>query len=205
MIGSGNSMGESISQGYAYRLDPKNGMGMQNVVFAHSIDGLLHVLDSQFETVTGTFANRRDTIIIEETGARVPFVVPDQIAVNGTLKNGVFVSSHFRGGRSLATNFHMEINGSEGDLVLTSPFGYLGAGGFRLTGAQGRESLRGLEVPASYGADKFSAGTSQGIAVAYTRLASDIIHGTHLSSTFDDAIALHELINKIEQSAGFEV
>ncbi|WP_375714150.1 hypothetical protein [Rhizobium sullae] len=45
------------------------------------------------------------------------------MAFTGKLISGALVTSHFRGGLSRATNFHLEINGSRGDLLLTSPVG----------------------------------------------------------------------------------
>ncbi|MES0207076.1 hypothetical protein NKL58_30185 [Mesorhizobium australicum] len=64
----------------------------------------------------------------------VPLDVADQIAFTGKLTSGGVVTSHFRGGLSRATNFHVEINGSRGDLLLTNPVGYIGLGGFKLMG-----------------------------------------------------------------------
>ena len=205
MIGSGITFGASMSETFAYTLDPAMGAGMQNVVFAHSIDGLLDVLGSRFETVDARFAIRRKATRTDETGAVLPMTVPDQVVVNGTLANGVVVATHFRGGLSRGTNFHLEINGTGGDIILTSPVGYAGFGGFRLMGASaGDQALQAIEIPAFYGMDHFAEGPSQGIAVAYARMASDMRRGTRLSPTFDDAVELHRLIDAIERSAGFE-
>jgi predicted dehydrogenase len=49
----------------------------------------------------------------------------DQVAVRGVLESGAVASVHFRGGMSRATNFHWEINGTDGDLVLTGGSGHL--------------------------------------------------------------------------------
>src|SRR5690606_974091 len=46
MIGSGILWGESMNEAYAYTLDPATGAAMLDVPFAHSIDGLLHLLDA---------------------------------------------------------------------------------------------------------------------------------------------------------------
>ena len=202
MVGSGITFGESMSETFAYTLDPSRGVGMQNVVFAHSIDGLTDMLASRFETVTGNLATRRKTTRIEETGEILPMTVPDQLVVSGTLENGTVVAAHFRGGLSRGTNFRIEINGTKGDLILTSPVGYVGIGGFTLMGATGDETLHELEIPARYGADRFSEGPSQSVATAYLRLAADIKDGTHTSPDFDDAVALHRLIDAIETSGG---
>ena len=202
VIGAGILWGEGMSESYSYTLDPDNGAGMLNVPFAHSIDGLLHALDTRFETVSGLLANARTKVRIFETGADRPLTVPDQIVVAGTLENGATVSAHFRGGLSRATNFHVEINGTRGDLVITSPIGYVGTGGTRLMGARHDDALHELAIPEVYGANRDAHAPVQNIAIAYERIASDFRRGTRLAPTFDDAVALHRLVDSIERSKG---
>ncbi|GGM43336.1 Gfo/Idh/MocA family protein [Promicromonospora citrea] len=204
MIGAGVILGESMSRVQEYTLNPENGIGLQHVMFAHSIDALLHVLDGRFADMNAFFATRRSTVRIEETGEVLPMSVPDQLVVNGTLENGPVVAAHFRGGLSRGTNFHFEINGTKGDLLLTSPVGYTGTGGFTLRGATGTETPHALVIPGPYGADRFVNDPAQGVASAYAQLASDLKSGTHLSPTFDDGVELHELIDRIERSGGLE-
>ena len=200
MIGSGIIWGEAMSDSYAYTLARANGAAMLNVPFAHSIDGLLHVLDARFESVSGQLLNARRTIASLETGALRPLSVPDQILVAGKLTNGAAVSAHFRGGLSRGTNFHVEVNGTRGDLIITSPVGYVGMGGTRLRGARGDETLHELEIPPSLDPHRELEEPALSIAAAYARLASDTMRGTQLSPTFDDAVELHRLIDTIERS-----
>ena len=201
MIGSGIIWGDAINGGYAYTLDPANGAAMLNVPFAHSIDGLLHVLDAEFETVTGLMGNARKTTRIIETGTQVALTVPDQILLAGQLNNGVAVSAHFRGGLARATNFHVEINGTLGDLVITSPVGYVGIGGMRVQGARGDETLHDLDIPAHLFAQGVG-GPAQLVASAYLQLAADIANGSSSGPDFDDAVALHHLVDTISRNAG---
>lgn len=200
MIGSGIVWGESMSSSFDYTLDPTAGAAMLNVPFAHSIDALLHALDSRFATVSATLVSRRRSIRIEGNGER-PMTVPDQVMVSGTLASGAAVSAHFRGGLSRGTNFHVEVNGTDGDLIITSPVGYVGFGGFKLMGASRSEESRELTVPTNYKDFPLEEGPSQILALAYSRLASDLQAGTRLSPSFDDAVALHQLVAAIEQSA----
>lgn len=201
MIGSGIVWGETLSVGFAYTLDPNSGAAMLNVPFAHSIDGLLHALDSRFETVAPLLATARPTIRIEETGAELPMTVPDQVMVAGVLANGAALSAHFRGGLSRGTNFHVEINGTLGDLIITAPVGYVGIGDFQLRGARLDETLHDLAIPEQYGATRFEPGPAQSVALAYERLASDMLKGTALSPGFGDAVALHTLIDSIARGS----
>jgi predicted dehydrogenase len=202
VIGSGILWGATLPEAFTFSLDRANGAAMHNVPFGHSIDGLLHALGTRFERVAGTLAHRRSEIFIEETGVVMPLPVPDQLLVTGRLANGAAITSHFRGGLSLGTNFHVEVNGTKGDLIITSPVGYVGIGGFTVRGAQRGETLHELSVPACYGAGRFEEGPSQAVAVAYERLATDMRSGTRLSPTFGDAVNLHRLIDAIERSEG---
>ena len=127
--------------------------------------------------------------------------VPDQILLAGQSSNGVAVSAHFRGGLSRATNFHVEINGTRGDLLITSPVGYVGVGGMRLQGARDEEALRELEIPAHYAAHGVE-GPAQLVASAYVQLAADIATGTHDGPDFDDAVDLHRLVDAVARNTG---
>jgi predicted dehydrogenase len=122
--------------------------------------------------------------------------VPDQILLAGQLTNGVALSAHFRGGLSRATNFHLEINGSRGDLVITSPVGYVGIGGMRLQGAREDEALHDLAIPASLTAHGVE-GPAQLVASAYLQLAADIANGTSNGPGFEDAVELHRLLDSL--------
>jgi predicted dehydrogenase len=202
MLGSGILWGESMSERFAYTLEPANGAGMLNVPFAHSIDALLYVLDDRFQSLSGMLSNSRKSVRMLETGLHRPMPVADQLRVSGILGRGGAVVAHFRGGRSRATNFHVEINGTEGDLLITSPVGYVGIGGTRIMGARLAETLHELEIPAEFDIHREIAEPARGVAIHYTRLASDLRRGTTLSPTFTDAVSLHRLIDAVERSDG---
>jgi predicted dehydrogenase len=199
MIGSGIIWGEAMNEMYAYTLDPATGAGMLNVPFAHSLDGLLHVLGARVDTLAGMMGNARKSTRILETGAEEPMAVADQILLAGQLDNGAALSVHFRGGLSRATNFHVEINGTEGDLVITSPVGYVGVGGMRIEGARGDEALHELAIPEGYAAHG-AEGPAQLVASAYVQLAQDLARGTSEGPDFDDAVSLHQLIDAVARN-----
>ncbi|CAM5704493.1 hypothetical protein MAUB1S_03679 [Mycolicibacterium aubagnense] len=75
----------------------------------------------------------------------------DQIAVTGRLESGAVASLHYRGGSSRGTNLLWEINGTEGDLVLTGDSGHLQFGQAELRGARGdrRASCARCPCPAT--------------------------------------------------------
>ncbi|UKJ76708.1 Gfo/Idh/MocA family protein [Azospirillum brasilense] len=200
VIGSGITWGEELDEAFRYTLDPSKGASMLHVPFAHTIDALLFALGEDFLSVSGTLVRRRQTIRMSGSKEVVPLDVADQIAFSGRLTSGGLVTCHFRGGLSRATNFHVEINGTRGDLLLTSPVGYVGLGGFKLMGAQADETLHPIAVPEGFSADdNVLAGN---VRKLYELIASDMTSGTLQSPTFGDAVKLHRLINAIGQSGG---
>ncbi|MGO4355096.1 Gfo/Idh/MocA family protein [Rhizobium sp. RAF36] len=202
IIGSGIIWGEEMSEAYLYTLDMNNGASMLHVPFAHTLDAVLYAIGSKLKSVSGVLSNSRPLVKITETGGTAAFTAPDQIVAGGLLENGAALSAHFRGGLSRGTNFHIEINGSKGDLILTSPVGYVGIGGFTLRGAQGADQLHDLPVPRTYETLGFEEGLTQSIAVAYSRIASDMRDGSRFSPSFDDAVTLHRVLEAITLSDG---
>ena len=197
MIGSGIIWGDAMSEAFEYTLDQSHGAAMLNVPFAHSLDGLLHVLDDHVQVSRTTLSNSRRSVRMLESGRVVPLSVPDQIQVSSILASGAALSVHFRGGMSRGTNFHVEINGTEGDLVITSPVGYVGIGGTTIRGARLDETLHELTVTARHDRYADLGMPAQNIAIQYDRIASDLRRGTRLAPDFDDAVGLHRLIAKI--------
>ncbi len=200
VIGSGITWGEELEEAFRYTLNPSNGASMLHVPFAHTMDALGFALGSEFLSVSGSLATRRPTIRMVESREAVPLTVADQVAFNGRLGSGALVTSHFRGGLSRATNFHMEINGSKGDLLLTSPVGYVGVGGFSLSGAQAGENLHPIPVPGDFGPDENVL--IGNVKKLYELFASDKLSGAREAPTFDSAVKLHRLIDAVEQSGG---
>lgn len=203
LLGSGIIGGATMPSAFAYTLDPNNGAGVLNVGFAHAIDALSYALDSRFDEVGATLATRRKTVQLLETGAAVAVGTPDQIAVSGTLDNGVVVSAHVRGGMSRAANFRLEINGTHGDLLVTNPMGYPGLAASTISGGQAGDSgVSELAIPADYrAAAPAGSGMAANVANNYRLLADDIRTGGSTAPTFDDALALHRLIDAVERSA----
>ncbi|MBX4997444.1 Gfo/Idh/MocA family oxidoreductase [Rhizobium lentis] len=175
VIGSGITWGEELEEAFRYTLNPSNGASMLHVPFAHTMDALGFALGSEFLSVSGTLATRRPTIRMVESREAVPLTVA-------------------------ATNFHMEINGSKGDLLLTSPVGYVGVGGFSLSGAQAGENLHPIPVPGDFGPDENVL--IGNVKKLYELFASDKQSGAREAPTFDSAVKLHRLINAVEQSGG---
>ena len=97
------------------------------------------------------------------------------------VENGAVASVHYRGGLSKATNLHWEINGTEGDLVVTGSSGHLQLADVQIRGARAADAgLSELEVPEKYDRAPETAGPSariRNVANAYAQLLDDIQTG----------------------------
>src|SRR5215211_2271195 len=122
LIGSGMGWGPTVEPFNAYLNDKKNGATMLSIALGHAADALCHCL-GEVRELSATMTVRRTTFTIAETGESRPMTADDQVSVSGLLEGGAAFSIHYRGGRSRGTNLLWEINGSEGDLQLTSAGG----------------------------------------------------------------------------------
>jgi predicted dehydrogenase len=201
LVGSGGNWAGETNKELVYLFDAKNGATMQTIPLAHTLAAMRDVL-GDFGALSARFAHRFDTVHISDTGETVTKTVPDQIMVQGVLANGAAAAIHYRGGVSRGTNLLWEINGEEGDIQVTGALGHAQMIQPTVRGARGEEAeLTPLMPDASLyeGWPEFAG--ARNIAHMYARMYDDICNGTHTAPSFQDAVALHELIDRIEQSA----
>jgi len=202
LIGSGMNWGPFMDTPNAYTADRKNGATLLTIPFGHTIDGLCYAL-GELREVAATTAVRRTSTTIVESGATIPMTAEDQIAISGRLEGGAVISAHYRGGMTRGTGLLWEINGSEGDLQMTSIGGH--AQLFELSlrgGRQQDQSMKVLEIPSKYRwAPAEVSGLALNVAQAYVRLAADLHEGTQSCPGFEVALARHRLLAAIETAA----
>jgi predicted dehydrogenase len=173
---------------------------MLMIALGHAADGLCYCLGEVSE-LSATTATRRETFTIAGTGETRPSNAEDQIAVTGLLEGGAVFAIHYRGGVSRGTNLLWEINGTEGDLQVTSWGGQAQIFDLELRGGRGEQSsLEPLSVPDEYHWAP-EQGPSTNVAQAYAHLARDYREGTHLCPTFEDAVTRHRMLDAIERAA----
>jgi predicted dehydrogenase len=202
LIGSGMGWGPMVEPFNAYLNHKNNGATMLSIAVGHAMDALCHCL-GEISELSATMTVRRKSFTIGETGQSQLMTTEDQVAVTGLLESGAALSVHYRGGIARGTNLLWEINGTDGDLQVTS------AGGqpqiFELTvhgGSGAQSSLDVLPVPAQYQwSPGQGTGPSANIAQAYAHFARDYREGTHFCPTFDDAVTRHHMLDAIETAA----
>ncbi|WP_118132990.1 Gfo/Idh/MocA family protein [Oceanicella sp. SM1341] len=202
LVGSGgNWAGETVAD-YAYLFDAANGATMQSIPLAHTLAAMGDVL-GPFASLDATFASNFDTVAVTDTGETLPKTAPDQVMVQGRLESGAAVSVHYRGGSSRGTNLLWEINGTEGDIRVTGGSGHAQMTQLTITGARGEETELTPRMPAPevYAGQPGFPG-ARNVAGIYARIAGDIRTGSRTAPSFADAVKLHELLDRIETSAG---
>jgi predicted dehydrogenase len=202
VVGSGGSWGPVVDSRNRYLLDPTNGATLRTIPFGHTLDGVAAVLGEPTE-LRIVESSRRLEATDTDTGEHVPAPAPDQVTATGTLPNGVVASFHYRGGLSRGTNFRWEINGTDGDVVVTAPTGHLQLAPITVTGARGDDQdLSPLPVPERYvhvpGLDPVRDSPAYAVAHAYHQLLADLRARTSTVPDFDHAVRRHHSIEPLD-------
>ena len=203
VVGSGLAYGEFVEPGSAYLIDKANGANLLTIATGHFMDAMCYCL-GEFEELGATLATRRPEVKIVKTNESLSATSPDQVGVSGTLQGGAAASLHFRGGRSRGTNLLWEINGTEGDLLVTGAGGHVQMLELTLHGGQGEDTvLAPLAIPDAYRwvPAETPSDLPFNVAQLYVQLASDVQKGTNLSLSFDAAIVRHRMIEAIQTAA----
>jgi predicted dehydrogenase len=186
-----------------YVLDRDNGATMLSIPIGHTLAAICDVLGAVSE-VSAVMANRIPEIKELDSGTVLPKTSHDQILVSAVLAGGAPLSLHYRGGLPRSgPGLVWDIHGTRGDLRITGPFGHAQLVPLALEGARGDEpALHALEVPAPYH-EGFAGhtATTGNVARVYARMAADIRGGSRTAPSFDDAVALHHVLDAIEASA----
>jgi predicted dehydrogenase len=201
MVGSGMVWGGQVaSPSQAYWFDEAQGATTLTSAVLHALDPLHHVL-GEFDALSANLVRGRTSATVVEDGGAVEVTAPDQVAVIGTLASGAAASVYYRGGTSRGDNFRWEINGTDGDLVLTSAWGNVQTAPLTLSG--GRDEATGvaaLTVPEKYLVDvpeALRAGPARALAQLYADLARDLASGSRTVPDLEHALRRHRLIEAI--------
>jgi predicted dehydrogenase len=202
-LGSGAVWGDEVSRGDSYAIDSRNGATMLSIVGGHALAAVQSVL-GPIDEVDAVLSQRRKTVRIVETGDMIPMQTHDHVMVNAVLKSGAPLSLELRGGRPRGTRLLWEINGTLGDLRITAANGWppvINISPLRVeAGRRGELGYSDVEVAKSHALDFVGPGPARNVAAIYRRMADDLVQGTRIAPDFDDAVALHKVIDAIERS-----
>jgi predicted dehydrogenase len=209
LIAALNNWGPRLPQTEAYRTKREGGATALTVPCGHSLDSLCHML-GEFTEVSAIVTTQHKRVEIVGTGETVDATTPDQVLVSGVLANGAVVSVHIKADMASPTGVLLQVNGTDGDIVVASrpPVGIAPVGIQRtdltLHLARGRKkefveqqiSEEFTLAPASVprGAPFFTA-------QLYARLASSLIDDTPLLPDFGSAVRRHKLLDAIQAAS----
>src|SRR5215813_15508624 len=100
MVGCAPNWGPTIDR--AYQADQTNGANLLTITGGHTIDALCYCL-GEFSELAAFVVSQRDRIPLEETGELIAKTSPDQLVVNGIVRDGAVVSFQVRGGMNRGT------------------------------------------------------------------------------------------------------
>jgi predicted dehydrogenase len=204
MVGSGIAWAGVSDTAHAYMFDAKQNATLVSVPTMHALDALQFVL-GDFADIRAKGAIRRPSVMMANTGEHILSSATDHLAIAGSLQSGAVASIFYRGGTSRGENFRWEINGSEGDIVLTSPVGNLQVLAPTLLGGHGDETVvREMAIPADYElAPNAPEGPAANVARLYAAFAADLDDGTPVANPpdFAHAIRLHRTLDRITEAA----
>jgi predicted dehydrogenase len=183
-----------------YLLQNANGATMLTIPFAHTLAALRDVLGDLTE-VSAVLDTRHKQVLATESGELVPMDAPDQILLAGRLASGAPVAMHFQGGAPRGFDgFVWDIHGTKGDLRMTGPTGHTQIVPLTIHGARGDD--RALQpIPIADDDLDLADNVPGNVARIYRRLAHDLRHGTRTAPSFDDAVALHQVLSAVERAA----
>jgi predicted dehydrogenase len=205
MVGSGMVWGGQVeSPGQAYWFDEAQGATTLTSAALHALDPLHHLL-GEFGFLSANLVRGRTSATLVTDGSEIAVTAPDQIAVTGTLASGAAASVFYRGGASRGDNFRWEINGTEGDLVFTSPWGNFQTAPLTISGGRGEDaSVAPLPVPDEYLVDipeSLQNGPAKALSQLYAELARDLQNGVQTVPDAEHALRRHRLIEEIRRSS----
>jgi predicted dehydrogenase len=201
LVGSGQAWGAITHPAQVYAYDRRNGVTPLSVSVGHALDALTFVL-GDVDSVTATMAvGHREISVLNSEPIRS--TTPDQVAVTAALDTGAVASIFYRGGSSRAGGLRWEINGTDGDLLVTSPApnGNIQATELVLAGGRaGDDDVATIIAPESNPSIRLQ-GPARNVAALYDAFAHDLGEGTSVAPSFRDAVRLHQLVDRISSGA----
>jgi predicted dehydrogenase len=199
LTGSGIGWGAMVDDAGSSILEVKNGATLLSIPFGHMMAAIEDVV-GPVASLSAQLSNSRKTCHIVDVGQDRTMTSPDQLIVAGLLESGAPISVHYRGGEQRSTGLRWELNGTEGDLLVTGPNGHGQMIALELFGGKGEaKTVEKIEVPAGRFDDQYPHVVN--VALMYEALARDLREGTRHAPDFDDAIRTHRLIEAVERAA----
>lgn len=214
MFGHGMISGPTIHEGFVYGLPIEAGANLLTIPFGHAVDALCYVL-GEIKDISATLANLRPELdLVGKDGkpaGKVKKTAHDHVSITGQLADGGgVVNVTYAGGLSRSNrDFHWEIIGTEGTLVLEGPK----MGGHvqmyqptvKLATSNPEAALYGASSDSKQELEKVEVekapDMSFNVGKAWDAWAGVGLDKGHHVTTFEDALLRHKMIDAIYRSA----
>lgn len=184
-----------------YTIPPENFSSLLSIYGGHFFDAVFTMLGHP-DSVSALTLNQFKEVTLIETGEVLKHTTADQIVMSGQFANGAVLSVHIEAGKRNNYGMQLDLTGSAGDLKISNTTSFGNAFNV-IEGAQGdSQPMQVLDIPEAYNWLPASdlGGSQLELANLYAAYARDVREGTSLAPTFADALVMHELMERIEQS-----
>ncbi len=198
-----DAFGEVMPEFAKWALDAANFTEVLSIYGGHFHDMLFHGVDFP-EKLLAIAVNQFPVTTVAQTGEKVPYTSPNEVMVIGTLPGGSLFSIQLEGGQKHRTGLQIDITGTEGVLRITNARGFENKDDNSVAVMRnGVEIFEKLPVPVEYEFLPVSHldASSQDVAYLYAAYTRYKTTGYNDSTTFDDAVRQHQLIDQITASS----
>ncbi|MDH4117985.1 MAG: Gfo/Idh/MocA family oxidoreductase [Acidimicrobiia bacterium] len=194
--GAGTSDSRSAWMGRA-----DNGANFVTIAAGHTIDYVTYCLGPVAE-VSASVATQVPQWQLADSGETIDVDAPDTVLLNGTLAGGGLLSLHAASVPFNGSNWRMEIYGTEGTIVASTPV-LPQISPITLEGARGDGPLSQLPTPERLVVvpEDVPHGPARNVAAGYVRMAAAIKDERRFDPDFDHARELHELLEALQHSS----
>jgi len=208
LISSLASWGPRLPAAEAYRADRANGATGLTVPGGHSLDAVQFCFGAIAQVSAIVTTQHPETEIIG-TAQTVKVTSPDQVLLSARLAGGAVLSAHIKADMAVPMGVRLEVNGSEGDLLLVArtpsgqdPVGIQRAELVLSRARRGTRDYVAVPAPANDGvAPGIAPGPAFYTARLLARLAEAIRTGGPSSPDFADGLAGHRLLEAVQRAS----
>lgn len=187
----------AVESGRAWLAREDEGSGALHVATAHVTDTIRFLL-GPISSICGTRATLKPDDTFADTGASFTWTASDTVAYVARLSSGAVGAAHVANTATPAVGFSLRILGDEGQLLLVAP-GYVSYTPARLLRARGLESeFEEVAFEQTTGIGVEASDPAFNVALALRALVTE---DRAFRPDFDDAVALHRLLEAVARSS----
>ena len=185
----------------SWYLDGSKGGNVLTIAAGHTLDTLAFIL-GEFRELSAYSEVQEKSIRLKDSDREVEATSPDHVMVQGVLENGSLASVFVGSSPGFVTGGRLEVYGTEGTLIATSPES-LHRGVVTVEYARKGESLNVMEIPSEYRwvPDEIPEGAPLNVAQLYRQFSHAISNGETVSPNFEDAAKRYRLLEAVVQAS----